>query len=116
MVKEFYSMKNRCSPESLLSIILGLRKQQKECVRSMGFGSLLKIKITDVPLKLGFYILQNFDSERMVIDVEGKELKVTAESVHDMLGIPTGGTILTQLDQWPKDDTSYDEWYQQFKE
>ncbi|CAH1436583.1 unnamed protein product [Lactuca virosa] len=51
----------------------------------------------------------------MVIDIEGKELKVTAESVHDMLGIPIGGTILTQLDQWPKDDTRYGEWKQQFK-
>ncbi|CAH1430227.1 unnamed protein product [Lactuca virosa] len=110
------SMKNRCSPESLLSIILGLSKQQKECVRSMGFGSLLKMKMTDIPLKLGFYILQKFDYERMVIDVEGKELKVTTQSVHDMLGIPTGGTILTQLDQWPKYDTSYDEWKQRFQE
>ena len=31
----------------------------------------------------------------MVIDFEGKELKVTAGSVHNMLGIPTGGTIFT---------------------
>ncbi|CAH1446475.1 unnamed protein product [Lactuca virosa] len=52
----------------------------------------------------------------MVIDIEGEELKVIVEFVHDMLDIPTGGTILTQLDQWPKDDTSYDEWKQQFKE
>nr|KAJ0218045.1 hypothetical protein LSAT_V11C300105240 [Lactuca sativa] len=73
------------------------------------------MKITYIPLKLGFYVLQKFDSERIVIDIEGKELKVTAESVHDMLGIPIGGTKLTQLDQWPKDDTSYDEWKQQFK-
>ncbi|CAI9298159.1 unnamed protein product [Lactuca saligna] len=51
----------------------------------------------------------------MVIDIEGKELKVTAESIHDMLGIPIGGTKLTQLDQRPKDDKSYDEWKQQFK-
>ncbi|CAH1427959.1 unnamed protein product [Lactuca virosa] len=99
-------MKNRCSPESLVSMILGLSKKQKECVRSMGFGSLLKMKITDIPLKLRFYNLQKFDYERMVIDDEGKELKVTTESVHEMLGIPTGGTILTQLYQWPKDDTS----------
>ncbi|CAH1412521.1 unnamed protein product [Lactuca virosa] len=70
----------------------------------------------DIPLKLGFYILQKFDSERMLIDFEGKELKVTSQSVHDMLGIPISGTILTQLDQWPKDDTSYDEWKQQFQE
>nr|KAJ0207451.1 hypothetical protein LSAT_V11C500239110 [Lactuca sativa] len=99
VVKEFYSMKNRCSRESLLSIILGLRKEQKECVRSMGFGALLKMKITDIPLKLGFYVLQKFDYERMVIDIEGKELKVTTESIHDMLGIPIG----------------YGEWKQQFK-
>nr|KAJ0216721.1 hypothetical protein LSAT_V11C300121420 [Lactuca sativa] len=83
-------MKNRCSPEALLSIILGMSKEQKESVRSMGFGALLKMKITDIPLKLGFYVLQKFDSERMLIDFEGKELKVTAESVHDMLGIPIG--------------------------
>ncbi|CAI9294481.1 unnamed protein product [Lactuca saligna] len=101
--------------KALLSIILGMSKEQKESVRSTGFGALLKMKITDIPLKLGFYVLQKFDSERMVIDIEGKELKVTVESVHDMLGIPIGGTKLTQLDQWPKDDTSYDEWKQQFK-
>ncbi|CAI9292937.1 unnamed protein product [Lactuca saligna] len=108
-------MKNRCSPKTLLSIILGMSKEQKESVRSMGFGALLKMKITDIPLKLGFYVLQNFDYERMVIDIEGKELKVTSGFVHDMLGIPIGRTKLTQLDQWPKDDTSYDEWKQQFK-
>nr|KAJ0216431.1 hypothetical protein LSAT_V11C300139820 [Lactuca sativa] len=105
--------KNQCSPESLLSIILGLSKKQKECIRSMGFRSLLKMKITDISLKLGFYILQKLDYERILIDVEGVELKITTQSVHDMLGIPKGGTKLTQLDQWPKDDTSYDEWKQQ---
>ena len=102
VVKEFYSMKNmknRYAPESLLSIILRLRKQPKECARSMDFGSLLKMKIINIPLKLGFYILKKIDSKRMVIDVEGKELKVTAQSVHDMLNIPTCGNILTQLDQ-----------------
>ncbi|CAH1450060.1 unnamed protein product [Lactuca virosa] len=52
----------------------------------------------------------------MVIDVEGKELKVTTQYVHDMLEIPTGGTILTQHDQLPKDDTCYDEWKELFQE
>ncbi|CAI9280562.1 unnamed protein product [Lactuca saligna] len=80
-------------------------QRKKQSVRSMGFGALLKMKITDIPLKLRFYVLQKFDFERTVIDIEGKELKVIAESVHDMLGIPIGGNKLTQLDQWPKDDT-----------
>ncbi|CAH1417926.1 unnamed protein product [Lactuca virosa] len=51
----------------------------------------------------------------MVIDIEGKELKVTAESVHDMLGIPMVWNHTYTMDQWPKDDTSYGEWKQQFK-
>ncbi|CAI9300606.1 unnamed protein product [Lactuca saligna] len=64
----------------------------------------------------GITIYNPWDEQRTKrIYIEGKELKVTAESVHDMLGIPIGGTKLTQLDQWPKDDTSYDEWKQQFK-
>nr|KAJ0197955.1 hypothetical protein LSAT_V11C700354070 [Lactuca sativa] len=99
MVIEFYSMKNRCSPEVLLSIILGMCKEQKEFVRSMGFGALLKIKIIDIPLKLGFYVLQKFDYERMVIDIEGKELKVTSESVHDMLGIPCNKNVIVSTTQ-----------------
>ncbi|CAH1451977.1 unnamed protein product [Lactuca virosa] len=101
MVKEFYSMKNKCSPESLLFIIFGLSTQQKECARSIGFGSLLRMKMTDIPLDQcpKDDILQNFDYERMAIYVEGNELKVIAQSVHDMLRIPTGGTILIQLDQ-----------------
>nr|KAJ0210365.1 hypothetical protein LSAT_V11C400193670 [Lactuca sativa] len=74
-------------------------QRTKRICKIYGFGALLKMKITDIPLKLGFNVLQKFDYERMVIDIEGKELKVTAESVHDMLGIPIGGTKLTQLDQ-----------------
>lgn len=55
--------------------------------------------MVDITLKLGFYILQQFDSERMVIHAEGKELKVTTYSVHDMLWIPIGGMLLTKLVQ-----------------
>ncbi|CAH1450347.1 unnamed protein product [Lactuca virosa] len=37
----------------------------------------------DIPPKLGFYILQKFDSERMLIDIEGKELKLFyADNIH----------------------------------
>nr|KAJ0226605.1 hypothetical protein LSAT_V11C100046800 [Lactuca sativa] len=50
VVKEFYSMENRCSPYSLLSVILRLSKQQNECVRSIGVGCLLKMKITNIPV------------------------------------------------------------------
>nr|KAJ0211996.1 hypothetical protein LSAT_V11C400204840 [Lactuca sativa] len=55
------------------------------------------------------------ENRSFLAEILGMSQKVTAESVHDILGILIGGTKLTQLDQWPKDDTSYDEWKQQFK-
>nr|KAJ0201119.1 hypothetical protein LSAT_V11C600307840 [Lactuca sativa] len=75
--------------------------QQKECARSMGFGSLLRTKMTNIPLDQcpKDDIPKKIDYERMAIYVEGKELKVITQSVHDMLRILTGGTILIQLDQ-----------------
>nr|KAJ0213480.1 hypothetical protein LSAT_V11C400189490 [Lactuca sativa] len=48
---------------------------KKRC-RYIGFRSVLKMKMTDIPLKIGFYIFQQFDYERMVIDVERMELKL----------------------------------------
>lgn len=45
VVKEFNSMKNRCSP------VLAVSMEQNECVRMMGFCSLLRMQMIDVPLK-----------------------------------------------------------------
>ncbi|CAH1446720.1 unnamed protein product [Lactuca virosa] len=43
------STARRCSPGSLLSVIQGFSDVQKDYVRKMGFGDLLKMKMIDVP-------------------------------------------------------------------
>ncbi|CAH1438406.1 unnamed protein product [Lactuca virosa] len=45
--KEFDTIRNRCSPGSLLSVIQGFSDVQKDCVRKMGFGNILKMKMID---------------------------------------------------------------------
>lgn len=57
VIKESPSTKNRCSPGSLLHAIQGLSREQKECIRAMGFGSSLRMKMIDVPLKIIFMFL-----------------------------------------------------------
>lgn len=115
--RHFYSMKNRCSPESMFAVIQGLSREQKECVRKIGFGSLLKMKMTDVSLKIGFYVLQNFDLDKMKVKVENGYINVNTQSVHDMFGVPMGGFLLADLEYIEEDDERgcMFEWIKQFK-
>jgi len=114
---DFPSMKNRCSPISLLSIIHGLSKAQKNCVREMGLGTLLQSKLMDVPMKMCYYVLERLDVEKMEVVVEKGVLNVNAKSVHEMLGLPIGGTLFKDMPVVDEDDedSCMFEWRKQYE-
>ncbi|CAH1454070.1 unnamed protein product [Lactuca virosa] len=86
--KEFDTIRNRCSPGSLLSVIQGFNDVQKDCVKKMGFGDLLKMKMIDVPGALSCFVLEKFNSKTKKIVMEGGVIDVTRESVNQILGFP----------------------------
>nr|KAJ0192155.1 hypothetical protein LSAT_V11C800425040 [Lactuca sativa] len=45
--------KKICIPRALLSVIQGFNEVQKDCVRQMGFGGILKMKMTEIVLQRG---------------------------------------------------------------
>ncbi|CAH1437384.1 unnamed protein product [Lactuca virosa] len=98
VIKEFPSLKNRCSPGSLLGVIQALNREQKECVRAMGFGSLLRMKMIDVQLKIVYYVLYHFNFETLKVGFENCQVSVDSKSVHEMLGLPSGGSLLSNMD------------------
>lgn len=114
---DFPSMKNRCSPIALLSIIHGLSKAQKNCVREMGLGTLLQSKLMDVPMKMCYYVLERLDVEKMEVVVEKGVLNVNAKSVHEMLGLPIGGTLFKDMPVVDEDDedSCMFEWRKQYE-
>ncbi|KAL4564718.1 hypothetical protein LXL04_028786 [Taraxacum kok-saghyz] len=114
---DFPSMKNKCSPIALISIIHGLSKDQKNCVRDMGLGTVLQSKLMDVPMKMCYYVLERLNVEKMVVVVEKGELKVNAESIHDMLGLPIGGTLFKDMPVVVEDDedSCMFEWKNQYE-
>nr|KAJ0205764.1 hypothetical protein LSAT_V11C500272320 [Lactuca sativa] len=70
-----------CSPGALLSVIQGLNTIQKDCVKQMGFGALLKMKMNEVPGALSCYVVEKFDPINMKIILrEGVEIDVSRES------------------------------------
>ncbi|CAH1427284.1 unnamed protein product [Lactuca virosa] len=98
VIKKFPSLKNRCSPGSLLGVIQGLNREQKDCVRAMGFGSLLGMKMIDVPLKIVYYVLDHFNFESLKVEFDNCEVSVDSKSVQEMLGLPSGGSLLSNMD------------------
>lgn len=106
---------DRCSPGALLSVIQGFNEVQKDCVEDMGFGDLLKMKMTEVPGALSCFVLEKFDSTTKKIILQRGKIDVTRESVHQILGFPLGRKKFSELPLRTIEDNTYEEWTQQFE-
>nr|KAJ0197600.1 hypothetical protein LSAT_V11C700375370 [Lactuca sativa] len=117
VIKEFPSLKKRCSLGSLLGVIQGLSREQKDCVRAMGFGSLLGMKMIDVPLKIVYYVLDHFNFESLKMEFDNCEVSVDSKSVKEMLGLPSGGSLLSNMDYISENNeqSCMFEWKKQFE-
>nr|KAJ0196196.1 hypothetical protein LSAT_V11C700343200 [Lactuca sativa] len=92
VIIEFPSLKNRCSPGHCWVLF------KKDCVRAMGFGSLLGMKMIDVPLKIVYYVLDHFNFESLKVEFDNYEVNVDSKYVQEMLGLPSGGSLLSNMD------------------
>ncbi|XP_076924089.1 uncharacterized protein LOC143586421 [Bidens hawaiensis] len=102
--KRMVSLKNkwfgiftRSNPRQLCLCISRLKKKQRQAVSEMGFGEMLTFNVDGIPAKLGHYVVDNFDVDEMEIKVANGEIKVDAESVHRLLGIPCNGIAVDSL-------------------
>ncbi|KAI3828254.1 hypothetical protein L1987_02352 [Smallanthus sonchifolius] len=57
----------------------------------MDFGKLLLFRVDGIPSKLGHYVVDKFNQEKMRIRVPGGKIKINSEVIHKLLGIPCGG-------------------------
>ncbi|GKG31508.1 hypothetical protein Tco_0426458, partial [Tanacetum coccineum] len=80
----------RVSLWSLHRLIPNLSVKQREDVTDMGFGAVLDFKIKDVPTRLSYWLLDNFDEDARVLNFDGKSISMTRETVRDILGLPMG--------------------------
>nr|KAJ0226072.1 hypothetical protein LSAT_V11C100036710 [Lactuca sativa] len=81
---------------------------QKDYVRKMGFGDILKMKMIDVPGALSCFVHQKFNSKTKKIVMEEGVIDITRESVNQILGFPLGKTKFSRLPFRTADDNSYE--------
>ncbi|CAH1427221.1 unnamed protein product [Lactuca virosa] len=77
----------------------------------MGFGSFLGMKMIDVPLKIVYYVLDHFNFESLEVEFDNCEVSVDSKSVQEMLGLPSGGSLLSNMDYISENnEESWFEW------
>nr|GFC37141.1 hypothetical protein [Tanacetum cinerariifolium] len=117
-VKRRVSPRNRNDELKKKTIVLFnamdiLNGDRKKCLDEMGFGSMIEMGIHELPGKLGFYVIDNLDTEANVLSLTDNSIVVTSQSVQDILGIPMGG-CLESLEPRSPDDPFIKEWLSQF--
>ncbi|KVH96500.1 hypothetical protein Ccrd_001413, partial [Cynara cardunculus var. scolymus] len=96
-IKTHLPLCTRTSPKPLYTMIQNLPPSQIECVKEMGFEGLLNMKTDGIPAKLGYYVVDSFDSQNMLIKLENTVIPITVKKIHEMIGAPIGGAPLDSL-------------------
>jgi hypothetical protein len=93
------TIKPRTVPLKLVETVKLMSKAQKESVRKMGFGKMLSMKVDGVPAKLGYFLVEKLNTEKMVIDLGEIKISVDEDSIHKLLGVPRTGVKLSSLER-----------------
>ncbi|KAL4559037.1 hypothetical protein LXL04_031169 [Taraxacum kok-saghyz] len=83
-------LRTRFPTKRLTDFVSGLNNTQKACLNSIGFGSVLKLKIDTFSKSLAFWVVDNYNPDTNSICFYNKTIKVTKERVNEIYGIPMG--------------------------
>ncbi|KAJ9540909.1 hypothetical protein OSB04_027415 [Centaurea solstitialis] len=81
----------RCSPGRLVNVMKRFTPNQKEAVKSMGFGSLLDLKCRTLRRSLCLWLLERFNTIRRSLEICGKRIPLSPRDVELVMGLPSSG-------------------------
>ncbi|KAK9078049.1 hypothetical protein SSX86_002106 [Deinandra increscens subsp. villosa] len=87
-----------------------LTNKMRAAVRKVGFGKLLTLNLDSIPIKLGHFVVDNLDTDRMVIVTEKGDIKIDRDSVSFLLDLPEGGIDISTLTKPKKQPEMFKEW------
>ncbi|KAL4573574.1 hypothetical protein LXL04_020384 [Taraxacum kok-saghyz] len=90
-------LRMRFPTKRLTDFISGLNNTKKACVNSIGFGSVLKLKIDSFSKSLAFWVIDNYNPDTNSICFYNKTITVTKERVNQIYGIPIGEEEMNQF-------------------
>uniref|UniRef100_A0A803MAT9 Uncharacterized protein n=1 Tax=Chenopodium quinoa TaxID=63459 RepID=A0A803MAT9_CHEQI len=109
------TLHSRMSPSSIVQVIEKCSENQLKAIRAIGFGSMEFLKVTQLPLQLGLWLVHHFDANTCSLNIPDSEpFCITEEHVHQVLGLPMGG-IEIDKNNFSRDKKVIQQWKKQFK-
>ncbi|RLN24399.1 hypothetical protein C2845_PM07G08980 [Panicum miliaceum] len=87
------------------TLLKNLSSDQKDLVKSCGFGSILDFDCSEAPRSVSFWLAKRFDVHSRTVNLQnGSSFALNPFTVHQILGIPLGGRkIPTKASKLMKD-------------
>ncbi|PWA41151.1 hypothetical protein CTI12_AA556140 [Artemisia annua] len=113
-IEEKVSKKLKTVPASLFSTIHDARVDMKSFLEDIGFSSLHGVNIEKLPSHMAGFVVANFNRETYELSLEKGKILVTPEKIHEILGVPLGGTSFFELPERSIEDPFVQLWLKQF--
>ncbi|OMP03995.1 Seven-in-absentia protein, sina [Corchorus olitorius] len=81
----------RCSPGRLFNVLQRLTSEQKNAVKSMGFGSLLGLRCRTLRRSLCLWLLERFNPARRSLEICGERIPLSPRDVEHVMGLAACG-------------------------
>ncbi|XP_012452006.1 uncharacterized protein LOC105774174 isoform X2 [Gossypium raimondii] len=81
----------RCSPGRLFNVLQRLTSEQKDAVKSMGFGSLLGLRCRTLRRSLCLWLLERFNTTRRSLEICGERIPLSPRDVEHVMGLAACG-------------------------
>lgn len=91
-----------------------MSEENKKKIREMGFGGILDLKVGKIPGKFAYHVVSQFDANTMELKVNNKSIKITEETVKELMDLPRGENKIPLDEKATKDKSSIEEWRMQF--
>uniref|UniRef100_A0A7N0UFU4 Uncharacterized protein n=1 Tax=Kalanchoe fedtschenkoi TaxID=63787 RepID=A0A7N0UFU4_KALFE len=84
-------------PKTLMDVVRDIRKSPSkiQAVREIGFGEVVYFSMDELPLKLAFWLVNNFDETTCELALPVERPTVTQDDVQTVFDIPKGSQTLS---------------------
>ncbi|PWA53295.1 Peptidase C48, SUMO/Sentrin/Ubl1 [Artemisia annua] len=114
-LKEFPILRVRNAPCSLFTSIRQSKVDMLRFLTEVGFQSFHRIFIHKLPSKLGRFVASRFNPATYTLNLfNGLSILVTPQKIHEMLGIPVGGSSLFSFEERSVKHPYVKTWVEQF--
>lgn len=99
---------------TITEVVQTMSEENKKKIREMGFGGILDLKVGKIPGKFAYHVVSQFDANTMELKVNNKSIKITEETVKELMDLPRGENKIPLDEKATKDKSSIEEWRMQF--